>query len=416
MKILLYSVNFAPEPVGIGKYSGEMAAWLVAQGHEVRVVCAPPYYPDWKLDDAYEPGHYYREQWQDVLVFRAPLWVPKQPGGLKRIFHLASFALSSLPVMLSQCFWRPDVVFTVAPALICAPTGYLVAKLCNARSWLHVQDFEVDVAFQMGLLKGRRLKTMALGMERWLLCRFDMLSSISGNMIKHLLTKGRTRENTFLFPNWVDIDHVAPLKTVSSYRAELGIAPNATVAMFSGTLGGKQGLIVIPEAAKRLLHRKDIVLVICGNGAFKPLLQTMAEQLPNLKLLPLQPFERLSDLLGMADIHLLPQSQDAEDLVLPSKLSGMLASGRPVIATCHAGTEIANVISECGMVVEPSNSLELAQAIEKLADHPELRLQLGINARYYAESHVASDSVLSRLEGELEVQVYGEPPLGAIGN
>ena len=409
MKILLYSVNFAPEPVGIGKYSGEMAAWLVAQGHEVRVVCAPPYYPEWKLDSAYRAGHYYRERWQDVEVFRAPLWVPKQPGGLKRILHLASFAASSFPVMLRQCFWRPDVVFTVAPALICAPTGYLVAKLCNAKSWLHVQDFEVDVAFQMGLLKGRRLKHAALTLERWLLCRFDMLSSISGNMIKHLLTKGRTRENTFLFPNWVDIDHVTPLKSVSSYRAELGIAPETTVAMFSGTLSGKQGLVVIPEAAKLLQQRKDIVLVVCGNGAFKPQLQAMAEQLPNLKLLPLQPFERLNDLLGMADIHLLPQSHDAEDLVLPSKLSGMLASGRPVIATAHAGTEIAQVANQCGLVVEPANAMQLAQAIEKLADHPELRLQLGINARHYAETHVDSDSVLSRLEEELEAQVYGDP-------
>ena len=409
MKILLYSVNFAPEPVGIGKYSGEMAAWLVAQGHQVRVVCAPPYYPEWKLDKAYSPGRYYCERWEDVKVFRAPLWVPRQPGGLKRILHLASFAISSFPVMLQQCFWRPDVVFTVAPALICAPTGYLVAKLCNAKSWLHVQDFEVDVAFKMGLLKGRRLQHLVLSMERWLFCRFDMLSSISGNMIKHLLTKGRTKENTFLFPNWVDIDHVTPLKSVSSYRAELGIAPETTVAMFSGTLGGKQGLIVIPEAAKLLLHRKDIVLVICGNGAFKPLLQTMADQLPNLKLLPLQPFERLNDLLGMADIHLLPQSQDAEDLVLPSKLSGMLASGRPVIATCNEGTEIAEVVEQCGLVVEPGNGLALAQAIEKLTDHPELRLQLGLSARHFAETHVASDSVLGRLEDELEAQVFGDP-------
>jgi colanic acid biosynthesis glycosyl transferase WcaI len=212
-----------------------------------------------------------------------------------------------------------------------------------------------------------------------------------------------------LFPNWVDIDHVTPLKSVSCYRAELGIAADATVAMFSGTLGGKQGLIILPEAAKLLQHRKDIVLVICGNGAFKPLLQSMADTLPNLKLLPLQPFERLNELLGMADVHLLPQCQDAEDLVLPSKLSGMLASGRPVIATAHEGTEIAHVATQCGMVVAPGDSVALAAAIERLADHPELRLQLGLNARHYAETHVASDSVLGRLEDELQAQVYGEP-------
>lgn len=409
MKILLYSANFAPEPVGIGKYSGEMAAWLTAQGHEVRVVCAPPYYPDWKLDDNYRFGRYYREEWKGVEVLRAPLWVPRRPSGLKRILHLLSFAVSSFPVMLAQVFWRPDVVFNVAPALMCAPTGWLVARLSGAKSWLHIQDFEVEVAFKMGLLKGRALKSFALGMESWLFRRFDVLTSISGNMVKQLQTKGGRNPATYLFPNWVDTQHIKPLQTPSSYRAELGIAPDAKVALFSGTLGGKQGLMVIPEAAAKLLHRKDIVLVICGNGVFKEQLLALADQYPNLMLLPLQPFERLGELLGMADMHLLPQSPDAEDLVLPSKLSGMLASGRPVISTCHAGTAIASVTSRCGVVVEPGDSTALAGAIERLADNPEERARMGAQARHYAESYLASATVLNRLEQQLETLVLGEP-------
>ena len=88
-------------------------------------------------------------------------------------------------------------------------------------------------------------------------------------------------------------------------------------------------------------------------------------------ILPLQlPSGRLADLLSMADIHLLPQSPDAADLVLPSKLSGMLASGRPVIATCRSGTEISGIVSQCGIVVEPENSSNLALAILNLADDP----------------------------------------------
>ena len=126
-------------------------------------------------------------------------------------------------------------------------------------------------------------------------------------------------------------------------------------------------------------------------------------------LLPLQPFERLGDLLGLADMHLLPQSPEAEDLVLPSKLSGMLASGRPVIATCRRDTEIANVVSECGLVVAPGDGAGLAQAIMKLADDPALCLQLGIHARHYAETHLASEAVLGRMADDLEALVYGEP-------
>jgi colanic acid biosynthesis glycosyl transferase WcaI len=158
LKILLYSVNFAPEPTGIGKYSGEMAAWLADHGHSVRVVTAPPYYPNWEIDPNYARPRFRREQWRGVDVWRAPLWVPKSPSGLTRVLHLLSFALMSFPVVLRQVFWRPDLLVTVAPALMCAPAGLLIARLCGAQSWLHLQDFEVNVAFHMGLLKGTLLQ------------------------------------------------------------------------------------------------------------------------------------------------------------------------------------------------------------------------------------------------------------------
>src|SRR5882757_2501627 len=203
MRILIYSVNFAPEPTGIGKYSGEMAEWLADQGHFVRVVAAPPYYPMWKVDPAYTRPRYRRERWRGVDIWRAPLWVPKTPGGFARVLHLMSFAFSSFPLMLRQISWRPNLVLTVAPAFMCVPAGLLTARLCGAESWLHLQDFEVDLAFRMGLLKGRLLQRLILRMERWLLRRFDRVSSISSRMVELLLTKGVELKRTRYFPNWV---------------------------------------------------------------------------------------------------------------------------------------------------------------------------------------------------------------------
>ncbi len=236
--------------------------------------------------------------------------------------------------MLRQVGWKPDVVITVAPALMCAPGGWLTARPAGGKAWLHIQDFEVDVAFRMGFLKGRLLQRLVLGSERWLLRRFDCVSSISGRMLELLRKKRVMPERVQFFPNWVDINHVNLLTAPSGYRAELGIAADAIVMLFSGAMGGKQGLMVIPDAARRLARRKELVFVICGNGAMKPQLG-LAHHFDVRKRSSLQPFERLSELLGMADIQLLPQSPEAEDLVLPSKLSGMLASGRPAIATCY---------------------------------------------------------------------------------
>lgn len=408
-KILIYSTNFAPESTGIGKYSGEMAAWLASRGHEVRAICAPPYYPMWRVAPDYRRSGYRREQWKGVDVWRAPLWVPNSPTGFTRVLHLVSFALTSFPLMLRQIFWMPNLVISVAPALVCAPTALLTARLCGARAWLHMQDFEVDIAFRLNLLRGSVLKRAILRMERFVLRRFDVVSSISRRMTERLLVKGVDQKRILYFPNWVDVAHIKPSSASTAYRSRLGIASDAVVVLFSGTLGGKQGLLVIPEAARSLASRQNLVFVICGDGVMKPRLESACAGLPNVRLLPLQPFERLGELLSMADIHLLPQSAGAADLVLPSKLSGMLASGRPVIATCLPGTELHEVVSQCGLSVPPEDGAALGAAVCRLAQDIDLRLELGRRARAYAEGYFERDAILGRvfapLDGDDEVRI-----------
>jgi colanic acid biosynthesis glycosyl transferase WcaI len=122
---------------------------------------------------------------------------------------------------------------------------------------------------------------------------------------------------------------------------------------------------------------------------------------PNVKFLDLQPLAHLSDLLCMADIHLLPQRADAADLVMPSKLTGMLASGRPVVTTAHKGTELANLVKDCGLVVPPEQSQAFAEAIMKLASDADLRETLGSAGRAYAESYLDKNTILRRFEAEL---------------
>jgi len=307
--------------------------------------------------------------------------------------------------MLRQIFWRPSVVLVVAPAFVCAPCALLVARFCGAEAWLHLQDFEVDVAFGLGLLKGKLLQRLVLRMERWLLRRFDVVSSISSRMVERLLMKGVPQERTRYFPNWVDISHVRPSQTSESYRAQLGIAANAVVVLFSGSLGAKQGLMVIPEVARLLAQRQDIQFVVCGDGVMKPQLEAAAANMANIHFLPLQPFHRLGELLAMADVHFLPQSPDAADLVLPSKLSGMLASGRPVIATSDVGSELNAVVSGCGLVVPPQDAVALAKAIGNLADDPIFRLELGRRAREYAEANFGRDAILERIFGPMDGDV-----------
>lgn len=403
MRILIHGINFSPELTGIGKYTGEMAEWMAEHGHEVRVVTALPYYPQWRVGQGYHAWQFRHERIKQVDVYRCPLWVPAQPSGMKRVLHLASFALSSFPVMLWQIFWRPDVVLVIEPPLFCAPQAYLVAKLSGARAWLHIQDYEVDAAFDLDLLKGKMLRRIVAACERWLMRRFDRVSTISQRMADRALDKGVESERLILFPNWVDVEAISPNQEQGSgsYRIELGIAADAVVALYSGNMGGKQGLEILAQAAVLLRDAPNVLFVLCGNGAGRADLTALCGSLPNVRFMDLQPQERLSELLAMADIHLLPQRANAAGLVMPSKLTGMMASGRPVVATAHKGTELACVVAGCGLVVEPEQPQAFADAIQQLAVDASLRDTLGTAGRKYAVANLDRDRILNDFESEL---------------
>ncbi|WP_456280753.1 glycosyltransferase WbuB [Cupriavidus sp. JZ107] len=401
MKILLYCLNYSPELTGIGKYTGEQARWFAARGHEVRVITAPPYYPAWRVGAGYRAWQYRREQHDGVQVWRAPLWVPSRPSGLKRVLHLASFAASSLPCLLAQWRWRPDVVMVVEPPLLCSPAALLLGRWTGAKTWLHVQDYEVDAAFALGLLKQPLLRKLACALERHAMAAFDRVSTISEAMLRLARDKGAPEARTQLLPNWVDLRAIRPGRG-SLYRRRLGIPADATVALYSGNMGNKQGLEVLAQAARQLRDRPDIWFVLCGDGAGRAALEQACAGLPQVRFLPLQPASRFPALLAAADLHLLPQRADAADLVLPSKLAGMLASGRAVIATAHAGTELARLVARCGRVVAPGDGLALAAAIEQLAADPATRDTLGAAGRAWAERHLDRDAVLGRWEAAMQ--------------
>ena len=162
MKILVYGINYSPELTGIGKYTGEMVEWLAAQGHEVRVITAPPYYPQWQVGENYSAWRYKREEGA-ATVWRCPLYVPKQPSTLKRLLHLGSFAVSSFFPLMAQRRWKPDRIIGVVPTLFCTPGMRLLAKLSGARTVLHIQDYEVDAMLGLGLAgKGKGGKVAQL--------------------------------------------------------------------------------------------------------------------------------------------------------------------------------------------------------------------------------------------------------------
>jgi colanic acid biosynthesis glycosyl transferase WcaI len=367
-RVLVYGMNYAPEVAGVGRYTGEIGAHLAELGWEARVITTPPHYPRWRTDPPYSPWRWASEARGGARVIRCPIWLHRPMRGVWRLIAPLSFALSSaVPAIWQLLVWRPGVVIVVEPTLLVAPTAVVFGKLAGSKFVLHVQDLEADAAFAVGHLKGGLWRNAALAFERTMLAAFDRVVTISDRMAGRLKAKGVAADRLRIVRNWVDLDQIRPSGDASLYRRELDIAQDAFVALYAGALGAKQGLQLLIELAGSLQSRQDIVFVVAGEGPMKAELEAAARRLPNLKVLGFQPAERLSDFLALAGVHLALQERDAADLVLPSKLGNMLASGRPILVTTEPETELAEFLGDAAVIVTPGDVAALRAAVLDMA-------------------------------------------------
>jgi colanic acid biosynthesis glycosyl transferase WcaI len=304
--------------------------------------------------------------------------------------------------MFISASWRPDVILCVVPTLFVAPWALLLSRLLKVPAWIHIHDFEVEAAFELGMLsQGSVVQRMLTWFEGCVLKGFHKVSTLSERMLDKLIAKGINKSRTFLLPNWVDLEQIFPTRGKNPLRSRLCIPSDQIVVLYSGNIGFKQGLDILLEAAERLLEKREIIFVICGDGAARDHVQQRAEQLQNVTMIPLQPLEHLNELLNLADIHVLPQQAGVADLVMPSKLGGMLGSGRPIVATADLKTEIGEVVGDVGILVPPGDSKKLSNAIRQLAEDSDLRDRLGALGQQYAKVNLNKEEILLALESEI---------------
>ncbi len=407
MRVLIYGINYAPELTGIGKYTGEMAADLAERGAEVEVITAPPYYPHWRVQEPYPSTKWITERRDGVTVHRCPLYVPEEVSGTKRILHEVTFVLSSLRFWIPRLFRRYDVIIAVSPPFHLGALPLLHQAIHGTPIVNHIQDLQVDAARDLGMIKNQALLGVLERFERWLLRSVNRVSSISEGMLSRLAAKRVPEENLISFPNWVDSRKVYPVSKDKSLRSKFGIAEGTKVVLYAGNLGEKQGIDAIPRVAAALRDREDILFLVVGEGGMKLQLVDICRQagLDNVRFEPLQPIEQLSAMLASADVHLVLQKRAAGDLVMPSKLTNIVAVGGHAIVTAEEGTTLYKVVKEwkAGTVVEPEDDRALAAAILRAVDGEGREDSSGVEA--FAKT-LDRDQTLSSFHEKLQELSY----------
>jgi colanic acid biosynthesis glycosyl transferase WcaI len=410
-RILLIGYNFYPEITGIGKYSGEMIYWLAKDGYDCTVITAYPYYPYWKIQPPYvEKKWWYTTSEKHfasggkIIIHRCPMYIPAKPSGMKRMILDFSFLISAffklLQLIMRQKF---NCVFVVAPSFQFGLLGILCKKLSRAKVIYHIQDLQIEAARDMQLIKSERVIRILFGIERYILNKVDVISSISLGMINKIQIKANRR--VLNFPNWTDIKLFYPIENRADLKKYFGFDAQKKIILYSGSIGEKQGLEAILEAAKEYQLQDNVCFIICGSGPYKIKLEEMVKEfdLQNVVFFPLQPFAKFNQFLNMADVHLVLQKSNASDLVMPSKLTTILAVGGLALITADEGSSLHSLIKEhqMGLLVAAENQFSLNAAI-KSAITEDHRV-LAKNARIYAEEQLSIERIMERFRQDIKI-------------
>lgn len=405
-RILLIGGNFSPEPTGIGKYNGEMMKWLAENGYDCTVITSYPYYPEWKVQPPYDKkkNWYTKEKQGNLTVYRCPQYVPAKPTGKTRIMLDFSFAVAAFFKLLTLLPRKKyDVVITVVPPFHLGLLAVIYKKLRGAKVFYHIQDMQIEAARDLKMIASPKLINILFKMERYIFRQADMVGSISDGMMKRIQEKAK--KDIFFFPNWVDVNKFHPIEERLLLKTEYGFAATDKIVLYSGAIGEKQGLESILQAAQTLKADRHLKFLICGSGPYKERLVAQAQEmgLENVIFFPLQPFERFNHFLNMADVHLVIQKANASDLVMPSKLTTILAVGGLALITANSGTSLHDLVSthNMGILVDAENQQALNEGILRSVTE-DVKVIAG-NGRAYAENYLSVGRIMGRFEEHVVV-------------
>ena len=400
--ITLIGVNFYPEDTAIGIYTTQMVEYLSQKGHKINIITGFPYYPEWEIRKEYKKkARFYKETINSITVYRYKQYVPKNPTFFKRIIHLIDFTIGSF--INSFKIKETDLIITVVPFTTTVFLGWILKKRLNAQLWTHIQDFEFDAAIQSGISnsqKGLIFNTL-FKIEKYLLNKTDLASTISFSMLEKL--KEKTKTPLFYFPNWIDKETINP-KIAKAHS--LYFQNNKFKILYSGNIGEKQDWHFFLEYMKELKEYKDVEVYIVGQGAKKEWLSKEILQFSFVKLFDPVPLNQLNDLLCSADLHLLFQKEDVLDNVMPSKILGMMASGKPSLITGNKDSEVSKIISQSkGGIYLQNNIKKVLTAFNNLYANNKLRKQIGKDAREYVICNFDSKTILHKFGLEVQNQL-----------
>lgn len=383
MRVLILNQFFYPDISATSQLMTDLAQDLAAQGVEMTALCSNASYIGGKSFPS-------SERFGKVQIERVPVIAFDRANILRRLGSYLSFYVSA--------FWRlvtlpkQDVILVLTTPPLVAVVAYALRLLKGSRMVYLVQDLYPDIAYEFGLLRRGSLFAGLLDrIARFLLHRADAIIALGSCMQERLEKKGVPCARIEVIPNWADGTEIVPVpRRPNPFRAQLGL-DDECVVLYSGNMGRAHDFTAILQAMERLAPEKDIVFLFIGAGPKRSELEAFLRQNPevNARLLDYVPREDLKLSMGAADISIVAVADGLEGLVVPSKLYGILASGRPVLYVGPPGSEAARTVSAhgCGFVVGNQDFAGLVAAIRQVKEDRNAAAAMGAAGRRAFDEH-----------------------------
>jgi colanic acid biosynthesis glycosyl transferase WcaI len=367
MRIVFFNRSFYPDMAATGQLLTELCEGLVNQyDFHITVVAGPAYYTQTGEFKKHFP--FSEEGYNGIKILRTYSTTLPRGKVIYRFINYVSYVLCSF--FGGVGIKKPDIIVSLTDPPIIGLIGLFYARIYKAKFVFWCQDIFPEVAGLLENFRNDYLNRILDKINRFLLHRGDKVVAIGETMKRRLVEiKKVPEEKITVIHNWADCEKIQPINGPNPFRSQYGL-DGKFVVMHSGNIGLSQDIEKIILSAKILKHKSDIVFLIVGEGSKKAELEGKVKEwgLDNVMFLPYQPKGLLKYSFSAADLFIISLKKGLAGYIVPSKLYGILASGRPFVAAVESECEVANIakLYNCGVFCPPGDPQAIASSILQL--------------------------------------------------
>lgn len=406
-KLLVYAHYYYPDVASTGQILTELCEGM-KDTFDITVICVVPSYIG-KIEEKYKIKRIYKENINEINVVRVRVPEFQKSNKLSRTKNLLAYFFNSLIATFK--LEKHDYIFTISqPPILGGVLGVLGKWIKGGKLIYNIQDFNPEQTMAVGYTKNKLLLNTAMMMDKFSCKQSNEVIVVGRDMqetLRNRFNNKKVPENTFI-NNWIDEKEIYPLNEnhpkIIDFKEKYNLN-DKFIIMYSGNIGLYYDLENIIKVIGKFNEREDVIFAFVGDGTVKKEIEDYATEnkLSNVTFIPYQDKADLVYSLNSADIHWVVNAKGIKGVSVPSKLYGVMATGKPVLGVLDKGSEARLIVDECncGVCTEPGNYNEIYNKIEYILNNKEKVKKLGKNGRKYLEKNLTKEVSINKYKNTI---------------